>query len=138
MDKRQFIIIGGIVVLGLVLAFPLMWMFTESGAPRPSVVSPSAVRQTDGRGTEWAITPVGGRPIVADANATEVKPVVVVKTDVLRASGREMLIGLILQDRDGQSYLPAVVKGGVRLPAPKLRIVDEAGEVLLDDSFQYG
>jgi hypothetical protein len=138
MDKRQLIIVGGIIVLGLVLAFPLTWIFTESGAPRPSAISPSAVRQTDGRGTEWAITPVGGRPVVADANATEAKPVVVVKTDVARAGERQMLIGLVLEGRDGQRYRPTVTKGGVPLPAPKLRIVNEAGEVLLDDSFKYG
>jgi hypothetical protein len=137
MDKRQLIVVGGIIVLGLLLAFPLTWIFTESGAPRPGI-SPSAVRQTDGRGTEWAITPVGGPPVVADANAPEAKPVVVVKTEVIRSGGRERLIGLVLEGRDGQRYRPMVTRNGTPLSAPKLRIVDEAGKVLLDDSFKYG
>ena len=84
------------------------------------------------------ITPTRVRPVAADPNGAQAKPVIVVRTDVLEAGNRQKLIGLILQDRQGQSFVPSVVKGGVRLPAPKLRIVNEAGQVVLDDSFKYG
>ena len=66
------------------------------------------------------------------------KPTIVVKTDVFRAREREMLIGLVLAGRNGERYQPTILKGGSRLAAPKLRIVDETGKVLLDDSFRYG
>ncbi|HSW02133.1 MAG TPA: hypothetical protein VLI39_18360 [Sedimentisphaerales bacterium] len=143
MDKRQLIIVGGIVVLGLLLAFPLSWIFSEQ--PGSSGRSPvrganyqSSIRQTDDGGTEWALTQTHGLPSPKDANGVQGKPVIVVKTDVFRAREREMLIGLVLAGREGQRYSPVVVKAGTRLSAPRLRIVDEAGKVVLDDSFRYG
>lgn len=143
MDRRQLFIVGGIVVLGLLLAFPLTWIFSVPGASqqRPSALptGPYApIHQTDARGVDWAINPAGGRPTVEDSNGVPAKPVIVVKTEVIRAGDRDILIGLILTDRDGQRYQPAVAKGGARQPAPKLRIVNEAGKVVLDDSFRYG
>lgn len=143
MNRKQLTITGGIIVLGLLLAFPLTWMFSEPGTPgRQALVLPAGsyapIHRTDGNEVDWAINPVGGRPAAGDPNGAQAKPVIVVKTDVFRASGRDVLIGLILQDRDGQRYQPVVVKGGARQPAPTLRVVNEAGQVILDDSFRYG
>jgi len=142
MDRRQLLIMGGIVVLGLLLAFPLTWVFTDSGGPPRQLSSLPAgpyapIHQVDDRGVDWAINPAGGRPVAQDPNAVPAIPLIVVKTEVIRG-GNDMLIGLVLTDRDGQRYQPAVAKGGVRQPAPKLRIVNEAGKVVLDDSFRYG
>jgi hypothetical protein len=143
MDRRQLIIIGGIVVLGLLLAFPLTWIFSESsGSNGQSSVRGvnyrSSVHQADANGTEWALTQTNGLPTPRDVNGVQVSPTIIVKTDVFRAREREMLIGLVLAGRNGQTYQPIVVKGGARLSAPRLRIVNEAGQVLLDDSFKYG
>ena len=143
MDRRHLIITGGILVLGLVAAFPLTWVFSESGASRrQSQVGSTgygpAVHRRDASGTEWAITPAGGRVAVPDSNGTQAKPGIVVKTEVFQAGGREVRIGLILAGRDGQRYQPVVTKGGVRQPAPTLQIVNEAGKVVVDDRFQYG
>ena len=144
MNRKQLIITGGVIVLGLLLAFPLTWMFSAAGGPGTAIAVRSRrslcrrSTRTDGNGVDWAINPVGRRPAAGDPNGTQAKPVIVVKTDVFQAGGREVLIGLILEGRDGQSYQPVVVKGGVRQPAPTLRIVNEAGQVILDDSFRYG
>jgi hypothetical protein len=139
MDKRQFAITAGVIVLGLLLAFPLTWIFNE---PRPSLRRMAnnrwSIRQTDADGTEWTLTQASGLPAAKDANGVEAKPVIVVKTDVFQVGSRDVSIGLVLAGRDGERYQPAVMKGGSRLGAPKLRIVDEAGKVLLDDSFKYG
>jgi hypothetical protein len=143
MDRRQLIITGGIIVLGLLLAFPLTWIFNESSGLTPpasvrTMNSRSSIRQTDDRGTEWVLTQTSGRPTAQDANGVQAKPTVIVKTDVFRARPREMLIGLVLAGREGQRYNPVVLKGGTSRATPRLRIVDEAGKVLLDDSFRYG
>jgi len=143
MDRRQLIIVAGIVVLGVLLAIPLTWMFSEPSGSTPSGSAPgvnyrSSLRQTDADGTEWVLSQTNGLPASKDANGVQIKPTIVVKTDVFRAREREMLIGLVLAGPHGQRYQPTVVKGGTRLAAPKLRIVDEAGKVLLDDSFRYG
>jgi len=143
MDRRQLTIIAGIIVLGLLLASPLTWIFSRpSGSARspsaPGVNSRSSVRQTDENGTEWVLTQTNRLPATEDAGGVQTKPTILVRTDVFRAREREMLIGLVLAGPDGQRYQPVVVKGGTRLLAPRLRIVDESGKVLLDDSFRYG
>ncbi|MEN6333988.1 MAG: hypothetical protein ABFE01_06975 [Phycisphaerales bacterium] len=143
MDRRQLIIVGGIIVLGLLLAFPLTWIFNEpSGSTRSTSVGgandQSSVREADANGIDWILTQTSGQPAPKDANGVRMKPTIVVKTDVFRAREREMLIGLVLAGPNGERYQPSVLKGGSRLAAPKLRIVDEAGKVLLDDSFAYG
>lgn len=143
MDRRQLIIVGGIVVLGLLLAFPLSWIFNEpSGRTGPGstvgVNSRSSVRQTDEDGTEWVLTQIGGPTVPKDANGVQANPVVVVRTDVFQVGHRQVSIGLVLTGPEGQRYSPVVVKAGVSRAAPRLRIVDEAGKVVLDDSFRYG
>lgn len=143
MDRRQLIIVGGIIVLGLLLAFPLTWIFNEPSGSTPSTPVRSAndqssVREADANGIDWILTQTSGLPAPKDANGVRMKPTVIVKTDVFRAREREMLIGLVLAGRNGERYQPTILKGGSRLAAPKLRIVDEAGKVLLDDSFAYG
>ncbi len=137
MDRRQLIIVGGIVVLGLLLAFPLSWIFNEPSG-RARLNSRSSVRQTDEDGTEWVLTQISGPSVVRDANGVQAKPVVVVRTDVFQVGNRQMSIGLVLAGREGQRYSPVVVKAGMSRAAPRLRVVDEAGKVVLDDSFRYG
>jgi len=96
------------------------------------------VHKTDERGVDWALTPMAGRSSATGRSDAATKPEIVVKTDIFQRGGREVLIGLILEGRDGQRYQPVVSKSGARLPAPTLRIVDEAGKVILNDSFRYG
>jgi len=47
-------------------------------------------------------------------------------------------IGLSIIGRAGEHYSAAIVKNGKRLPTPKLKIVDEAGNVLASGRFEYG
>jgi hypothetical protein len=146
MKNRQLLIVGGLVVVSLGLALVLTSMFSAPAhAPVQPHVHPTGpepvpvVRQTDGSDIVWTLNPIaGGRPAVADSGSTEAKPEIVVKTDIRRPRAGEVQIGLILEGRNGQQYQPGVMKGKTRMPAPKLRIVNEAGEVILDDSFQYG
>jgi len=146
MNRKQLLIIAGVVVLGLLAAFPLTWLLRPTGSvapPNSKRASGSrgygpAIHQTDANGADWAITPMAGQASPADRTDTQTKPSLIVRTEVNQQSDRTLLIGLILEDRAGQRYQPAVVKNGVRQPAPKLRIVDEAGKVILDGNFQYG
>ena len=143
MNRRHLFVVGGIIVLGLLLAYPLSRMFDGSSErlARPSIGSlggRTQIRRTDSNGEEWVINRVGRRLAPVDANGAPVQPTIVVKTDVFRAGGREVLIGLVLEGKDGTRYQSVVTKGGTRLPAPKLRIVNEAGEALFNDSFRYG
>jgi hypothetical protein len=61
-----------------------------------------------------------------------------VKTDVQKVADREMSIGLILEGQAGEQYRPVVTKNGTALSAPRVRIVNEAGQVVVEDSFRYG
>lgn len=138
MNKRELLITGGVIVLGLLMAFPLTWLLRPSNSPDGPGGHGSAIHQTDASGADWAITPMAGRSPAAPGRKTQTKPSLIVKTDVLDRGNRELRIGLVLEDRNGQRYQPVILRNGVRRPVPTLRIVDEAGKVVLDGNFQYG
>ena len=52
--------------------------------------------------------------------------------------GSQISIGLSIIDRAGVSYYAAITKNEKRLAPPKLKIVDEAGNVLTSGKFEYG
>ncbi|MEN6577008.1 MAG: hypothetical protein ABFD90_11750 [Phycisphaerales bacterium] len=138
MNKRELLITGGVIVLGLLMAFPLTWLFRPGTSPGRSTGYGRAIHQTDANGADWAITPMAGRSTTAAGRDTQAKPSLIVKTDVFDRGNRDVMIGLVLEDRDGRRYQPVVSRNGVRQPVPTLRVVDEAGKVVLDGSFQYG
>jgi len=47
-------------------------------------------------------------------------------------------VGLSIIGQAGENYGTTVVKNGRRLPAPKVKIVDEAGKTLASGKFAYG
>lgn len=53
-------------------------------------------------------------------------------------SGSRVLIGLSITGQAGEHYNAGVMKNGRRQPAPKLKIVDEAGKILASGKFEYG
>ena len=147
MQNKHIFALVGLVAVGLLLFLSLSQPVSGPPvqAPQPSVPegpSPPRVssmespagplRQTDENGGTWSMDLAGtGR------SGEPAGPPIVVKADVYR-SGREVSIGLVLEGRAGERYRPVVTKNGTQLPAPKLRIVNEAGQVIVDDSFQYG
>jgi hypothetical protein len=60
-----------------------------------------------------------------------------VKTES-KAKGRQVLIGLSITGQSGERYNPQVTKNGKALEAPKIQIIDEAGNVLASGNFEYG
>jgi len=149
MNKNQMLIVSGIIVLGLLLAWVYQGMVSAPAPSSPTRAGPTVMRQsspplqkTDKDGNTWALELAGGQsftsPIPADPNGTKAGPAVIVKTDVRRQSDREVSIGLVLTGPAGEMFRPGVMKNGSRQSAPAFRIVNEAGQVILDDSFQYG
>jgi hypothetical protein len=61
-----------------------------------------------------------------------------VSANVQRVADREVSIGLVLQGQAGEQYRPVVKKNGTPIAAPKLRILNEAGQVVTQGDFQYG
>jgi hypothetical protein len=53
-------------------------------------------------------------------------------------SGSQVSIGLSIIGRAGEHYSAEITKNGKRLPTPKLKIVDETGNVLTSGKFEYG
>ena len=76
---------------------------------------------------------------VAEGQTTILKfgPPLVVFTDMQR-KGQSVSIGLSLVGRAGEHYSPQVLIPKGRPPAPKIKIVDEAGTVLASGNFEYG
>ncbi len=145
MNKNQMLIVTGIVVAGLLLVFVYQGM-VSAPAPTAPKVKPTGMQQasspfqkTDKDGNTWALVPASGQSFTStDAGDVKTGPAVIVKTNVNRASDREISIGLVLASPAGTVFQPGVTKNGGRLSAPAFRIVDEAGKVLVQDSFSYG
>jgi len=142
--KRSHILIGvGIAVavwlvmlsVGPMLYGPslLRWVSSQlAGGLRPG-----SLRQTDPKGDVWQLDMASGpRRASADPNRPKAGPPIIVKTDVRRVAN-QVSIGLVLEGQAGERYR-AVRKNGRTIAAPALRIVNEAGQVVLDGSFRYG
>lgn len=149
MKKTQILSVVGLIVLAGILMVFITKMPSVPVAPGPQALpqAPPQVRpesagplyRTDESGNAWLLDVTAGPVLTsADPNGPKAGPPIVVKTDVHRVNDREASIGLILAGQAGERYRPVVRKNSSAVPAPKLRIVNEAGQVILDDSFRYG
>ena len=147
MQNKHVFTLFGLVGAGLLLFLVFSQPASEPPAqvpqpPAPVAQSPPEVasvqpsfgplRQTDENGGTWSMDLAG-----AGRSDEQAGPPILVKTDVYRG-GREVSIGLILEGQAGERYRPVVTRNRIRRPVPKLRIVNEAGQVIVDDSFRYG
>ncbi|HUW18699.1 MAG TPA: hypothetical protein VMW16_05305 [Sedimentisphaerales bacterium] len=87
----------------------------------------------DGRGRKQS------RIQVTDGETTVLKlgPPLTVHPEVWRR-GRDVSIGLSLIGQGGEHWIPQVLTPKKPLPAPRLKIVDESGNVLASGKFEYG
>lgn len=76
---------------------------------------------------------------VAEGQTTVLKfgPPLAIRTDA-QPKNQTVSIGLSLVGRAGEHYNPQVLMPKGRPPAPKIKIVDEAGNVLASGNFEYG
>jgi hypothetical protein len=142
MKRTDLLRAAGLAVLLLIL----LALFLRNPVPgsKPGVFAPagglsSSVSRTDANGVAWTLDQVGGGSLLStEPNGPKAGPPILVKTDVQKVGDREMSIGLLLEGQAGEQYKPVVKKNGTAISAPRLRIVNEAGQVLAQDSFQYG
>ncbi len=140
--KDTRLLLAGLLGIALLAVLLLKSMV----GPSPSGVQPIAQRtsgqsslsRTDSSGATWTLAQAGGAIVSTEPNGPKAGPPIVVKTNVQRVGEREMSIGLMLEGQAGEQYRPAVTKNGTTLSAPRLRIVNEAGQVITQGDFQYG
>ena len=101
----------------------------------------------DAAGATWMITDTGN---VGKTENLEVRPgatlavkvgpplVARVEAPAETAAGSEADISLVLEGQAGETYAAGVEKNGQRMPAPKVRITDEAGKVLAQGNCEFG
>jgi hypothetical protein len=138
MQKKIIALIASVAAALVVLAgILLLWGTFSFSTPSLQQPGPPSLSVTDEKGDTWVLEPKG--PRVSGFKDGEVKPgaPLLIKTDV-QISGRDASIGLILQGRAGETYIPGVQKNGRRLSEPGLKIVDEAGKTLAVGKFKYG
>jgi len=125
-----------VAVAALVVAGGILLRNSRSSL-RPSS-GPSPLIASDKNGDKWVLelasTPY--LPAAGDSIARTGAPLLI-RTDV-QIAGRDVSIGLIVEGQGGETYVPGAQKNGQRLPAPGLKIIDEAGKTLAADTFQYG
>lgn len=141
MKKSDLLRAVGLVVLLLII----LLLFLKDSGPQSNQRGStpadglSSVSRTDANGVAWALDQANGWPLLStEPNGPQAGPPILVKTDVQKVGEREMSIGLLLEGQAGEQYRPVVKKNGSPLSAPRLRIVNEAGEVLVQGDFQYG
>ncbi len=141
MKDTRLLLVG---LLGIALLAVLL--LKSMTGPAPSAVQPiaqpmggsSSLSRTDSSGTTWGLDQAGGGWVSAEPNGPKAGPPILVKTDVQKVADREVSIGLILEGQAGEQYRPVVKKNGTAQSAPGVRIVNEAGQVVAEDSFRYG
>ena len=130
---------AGVIVLVLLLA--VLFYAKQNPGSRVSVPDggqSASLSRTDANGVAWSLDQVGGAVVSTVPDRPKAGPPLLVSANVQRVADREMSIGLVLQGQAGEQYRPAVKKNGTPQAAPKLRILNEAGEVITQGSFQYG
>ena len=146
MQNRNILTALAVIATGL-LAFLLVYQILAR-TPRPSSSQraplvaarqrPGRLQRTDESGNTWVLTLASGQPLSGAADGAQAGPLLTVKTDVQWRGANEAAIGLVLEGAGGERYRPGVMKNGVTLPAPGLKIVDEQANVLVEDNFRYG
>jgi hypothetical protein len=142
MKRTDLLRAAGLVGLLVILLFLFLKNPVPVSKPGVSVLpaggQSSSVSQTDANGVAWALDQAGGALLSTEPNGSKAGPPILVKADVQKVGEREMSIGLVLEGQAGEQYRPVVKKNGTPISAPRLRIVNEAGQVIAQDSFQYG
>ena len=141
MKTTEQLRLAGIIVLVLLLAFLFYQKQNpRSGTPvpRPGGAQAASLSRTDANGVAWSLDSTGGAIISTEPNGPKAGPPILVVANVQRVADREMSIGLVLQGQAGEQYRPVVKKNGTPVAAPKLRILNEAGQVVTQGDFQYG
>jgi hypothetical protein len=141
MKRTEQLRLAGIVVLVLLLAF--LFFKKQNPGPAPEVSAPlgvpsTSVSRTDANGVSWSLDSAGGGMVSTEPSGPKAGPPILVMANVQRVADREVSIGLVLQGQAGEQYRPVVKKNGTPVAAPRLRILNEAGQVVTQGSFQYG
>lgn len=128
-----------VAVAALVVAGGILLRNLRSpSAPPPQPPGASSLTATDKNGDRWFLEMASG-PYrrVSGGDGAQTGAPLLIKTDV-QIVGRDVSVGLIVEGQGGETYVPAAQKNGQRLPAPGLKILDEAGKTVAADTFQYG
>lgn len=140
MKRNDLLRAAGLLVLLLII----LYLFLRDSGPQSNqrgstpADGQSSVSQTDANGVAWTLDQAGGAFFPMEPNAPKAGPPIFVKTDVQQVGDHEMSIGLLLEGQAGEQYRPVIKKNGSPLSAPRLRVVNEAGQVVVQGDFQYG
>ncbi len=141
MKTTEQLRLAGIILLVLLLAFLFFQKQnpgSRSGVSTPGGAQSASLSRTDANGVAWSLDSAGGAIVSTEPNGPKAGPPILVSANVQRVADREMSIGLILQGQAGEQYRPVVKRNGTPVAAPKLRILNEAGQVVTQGDFQYG
>lgn len=136
--KKKLIVIASMAVVLVALIGAFLTGFFLLPTSSRQELGPSSLSMADENGDKWILGLADGKSL-SDFKDSSVKPgpPLLLKADV-QISGLDASIGLVIEGKAGEKYVPGAQKNGQMQPAPGLKIVDEAGKTLATGAFKYG
>ena len=132
--KTKIILAGSVIAISV----SVIMILPSSSSQVSSYKKLRHLSMTDTNGDKWTLKLLKGQPWSRFKDkADKLGPPLLVKTD-MRVKNFDVSIGLTVEGQAGEKYAGGAEKNGKRLPPPKLKIIDEAGEIIDSGQFEYG
>ena len=104
-----------------------------------------SITRTDAEGQVWTLSRMDPGPLAkfevrgGATTAIKIGPPLALKVDAVGPpSGGEIVLNLALAGNAGETYWVGLEKGGLRLPAPKVKVLDASGKILAEGDSGFG
>jgi len=104
-----------------------------------------SITRTDAEGQVWTLSRMDMGPLAkfevrgGATTAFKIGPPLALKVDAVGPpSGGEIVLNLALAGNAGETYWVGLEKGGLRLPAPKVKVLDASGKILAEGDSGFG
>jgi hypothetical protein len=103
-----------------------------------------SISRTDADGKEWRLAAASVGPLenfeVCGGQATAIKigPPLTLKVDAGQPESGQISLDVARAGKGGETYSVGLKKGTLRLPPPKVKVLDASGKVLAEGNSEYG
>jgi len=131
------------IFFSLIIIVPFLVLFSRGLCSLSTDVSAKKfgfrpLTVTDSNDDTWRLELLRGQPwSILKNNEQKPGPPLIVTTSMFK-KGENLLIGVAIKGQANEKYIGGVKKNGQLQPAPKIKILDQAGKVICSGQFEYG